>query len=166
MANSVAEILKQLDKLSIDESIDVFVPSIKQHVKFKTLNLKQQKELLKTSIDENLIKLAFNILITEVIKENIIDNIDTSTFFTFDRNAIALAIRTKALDSKYKVEDKEYDLNVVVGEIPNIPLEISNLTTTIDGGDLEVSLRGPTLKIDKELNTHAINRFKTTKRTT
>lgn len=160
MANNVAEILKQLDQLSIEEHIPVYVPSIKQTVKFKTLNLKQQKELLKTSIDESLIKLAFNVLITDIIKENIIDSIDTSRFFTFDRNAIALTIRTKALDNKYKIDDKEFDLNTKVNDIPNIPLDISKLTTTITDNNLQISLQGPNLKSDKELNTYAIGKFK------
>jgi|694.fasta_scaffold52871_2 hypothetical protein len=161
MDNTVADILKQLETLSVEESLEIYVPSINKQVKFKRLTLKQQKELLKTSIDENLIKLSFNILMNSIIAENIIDPIDTNSFYTIDRTAIAVAIRAKSLDNKYKSpSDKEIDLNGLVNLYPTITLDRSKLKTDIADTNFTVSLGAPTLNVDKELSTYALNRIK------
>jgi len=161
MADTVADILKELDNLSIEDSIEIFVPSLQQNVKFKKLTLRQQKDLLKTSIDENLVKLAFNNLLNSIITENIIDKIDTNTLYTLDRAAIAIAIRAKSLDNKYKAaEDKEINLNELVNLYPTLSLDKSKLLQTVQDNNFTVLLGAPSLSTDKELSTYAINRMK------
>lgn len=161
MADTVADILKELDSLSVEDSIEVFVPSLQQNVKFKKLTLKQQKDLLKTSIDENLVKLAFNILLNSIIAENIIDKVDVNSLYTLDRAAIAVSIRAKSLDSKYKAaEDKEINLNELVNLYSTLSLDKAKLQQVTQDNNFTVLLGAPSLSVDKELSTYAINRMK------
>ena len=161
MGNSIDDILKELDTLSIQESLDIFVPSLNKYVKFKKLTLKQQKELLKTSIDENLIKLSFNILMNEIIAENIIEGIDTRSLLTFDRNAIAVGLRVKSLESKYKTDDnKEIDLNGFIRHYPEIKIDKNQLKSDIIESNFTVLLEAPNLQTDKELSQYALNKIK------
>jgi hypothetical protein len=161
MADTVADILKELDSLSIEDSIEIFVPSLQQNVKFKKLTLKQQKDLLKTSIDENLVKLAFNILLSSIIAENIIDKVDVNSLYTLDRAAIAVSIRAKSLDNKYRAaEDKEINLNELVNLYSTLPLDKTKLQQVTQDNNFTVLLGAPSLSVDKELSTYAINRMK------
>lgn len=162
MSQNLNDVLKQLDAISIENSIDVFVPSIKQNLKFKPLNLRQQKELLKTTIDESLIKLAFNNILTEIILENVIDNINLTNLFTFDRTAIALCLRAKGLSNILDINDKKIDLFDKIEENRSITVDLSTFNKTITAGTLTIKLSIPSLATDKEINTFVLNKIKAT----
>jgi hypothetical protein len=160
MTSTVSDILKQLDNISNEEGISIFVPSLKKNIKFKALNLKQQKELLKTSIDENLVKVSFNILLNSIIAENIIDAVDTNNFFTFDRSAIAVALRAKSLDNIFVQNEKSVDLNDFLSKYTEIEFSNSDLLTEISDNNITISLKAPSLLLDKEINTYSLNKMK------
>ena len=48
---TVNDFLSELDRIGYEQSIPVYIPSMKKTVKFKQLTTAQQKELLKSSID-------------------------------------------------------------------------------------------------------------------
>jgi hypothetical protein len=160
MSNSVADIIKQLDVLSNEEGVDIFVPSIKKTIKFKTLNLKQQKELLKTSIDENLVKISFNILLNNIIADNIIEPININSFYTFDRNAIAVSLRAKSLDNNYQQQDKLLNLEELINTFSTVEFDPSSLNTEIVENNITLLLKAPQLSIDREINTFSLNKIK------
>lgn len=160
MSNSVADIIKQLDVLSNEEGVDIFVPSIKKTIKFKTLNLKQQKELLKTSIDENLVKVSFNILLNNIIADNIIEPININSFYTFDRNAIAVSLRAKSLDNNYQQQDKLLNLEELINTFSAVEFDPSSLNTEIVENNITLLLKAPQLSIDREINTFSLNKIK------
>jgi hypothetical protein len=165
MSQNLSDILKQLDTISVENSIEVYVPSIKTSLKFKPLNLRQQKELLKTTIDDSLIKLAFNNILTEIILENATDASNLINLYTFDRTAIALCLRAKSLSEFIDIDDKKINLLEKVEENKTINVDLSSFDKTITTGNLTIKLCIPTLAIDKEINTYVLNRIKATQTT-
>ena len=162
MSSNVSDILKQLDTLNQTTGVDVFVPSLNKIVKFKNLNLRQQKDLLKASVDETLTKLTFIINFYSIIQENILDKtIDVNSLYAFDRSAIAIALRASGLDSNYTVDDNVYDLNALLAQTPSIPVSEQPLTTTIDIQNLTVELSVPKLSTDRDVSLVTVNKLKT-----
>ena len=49
--NSPSTLLDKLSKINNENTISIFVPSVGKDVKFKSLNIKQQKDLIKTAMD-------------------------------------------------------------------------------------------------------------------
>jgi hypothetical protein len=161
MSSNVSDILKQLDTLNQSTGIDVFIPSLAKKVKFKNLNLKQQKDLLKASVDETLTKLSFIVNFYSIIQENLIDTtIDINKLYTFDRPAIALALRANGLDSNYTSEDNVYDLNELLNSIPTIDVHKQELNAVIDIQNLTVQLEVPHLNTDRDVSLATINKLK------
>jgi len=163
MTNSVPDILKQLDDLNKQSGIDVFVPSLQRTVKFKALNLLQQKELLKSSIEETLTKLTFITSFYNIIQENILESLNINQFYIFDRTAIALALRSASLDSKYTIEDNVYDLNTLISAIPNITIDQNVVRGSIEYQNLTIELEVPRLNVDREISNSVLTKFKAAK---
>jgi len=161
MANTVPDILKQLDDLNKQSGIEIFVPSLQRTVKFKPLNLLQQKELLKSSIEETLTKLTFITSFYNIIQENILETLNINRLYIFDRIAIAVALRSASLDTKYTLNDTVYDLTDVINNFSKI--EISRIKNTIDFQNLTVELEVPFLDVDKEISSSVLNKFKASK---
>jgi hypothetical protein len=158
MSSNISDVLKQLDTLNTENGFNVFVPSLKRTVKFKPLNLRQQKGLLKSSIDESLTKLSFNTFFFTVIKENILDTVNTELLYTFDRSAIALAFRAHGLDNFYKSDDKTYDLTTILNGLPSIDTATQPLNAVYEDSNIRVTVSAPTLIADYELNAFALNK--------
>lgn len=161
MANQkVNELLKQLDVLNQQASIEVFIPSLQRKIRFKNLTLKQQKNLLKSSIDESLTKLAFSANFYQIIKENILDNsINVDTLYTFDRLPIAIALRANGIEKIYKDKDKEYNLQDLLEIIPSIEVLPTDIEELIEIDGIQIAASAPNLKTDKDLSNYALGKI-------
>jgi hypothetical protein len=155
----VSDALKQLEALNQQASIDVFVPSLKRTVKFKNLTLKQQKSLLKSSIDETLTKLSFGTNFYQIIKENITEPINIDQLYAFDRIAIAVALRSNGLDKIYTEKDKQYNLDDLISNIPNIAITQDVLEETMEIDGMKITVAAPSLKVDRDLSSYALNKI-------
>jgi hypothetical protein len=162
MGSNINEVLKQLDALNLENSLHIFVPSLQRTVEFKPLNLKQQKELLRTTIDESLVKLAFNNLLTNIIADNAIDKINVNALYTFDRSVIALGLRAKGLDQNLSIDNKVINLLDKLEELPNLPFDLQKFNETLTDNSVTIKLTIPKLLADKEVNSFALNKIKTT----
>jgi len=160
MSNNVSDILKQLDTLNESTGVSIYLPSLKKSFKFKNLNLKQQKDLLKSSVDETLTKLSFIVNFYNIIQDNVIDAINVNDLYIFDRIAIALSLRASGLNSSYTLDDETYNLNDIIARIPNIAVSAACLTTTLDMKGLSVELEVPKLNIDRDISLATINKLK------
>jgi len=157
---NVNDILKQLDTLNETTGIDVYIPSLKNSVKFKNLNLKQQKELLKSSVDESLTKLAFIVNFYNIIQDNIIDKINVNSFYTFDRIAIALSLRANGLDSNLTLGDTVIDLNDLINKVSAVHVDSNILSKTVEIDNFAVELEVPHLNVDRDVSQVTINKLK------
>jgi len=160
MSTNINDILKQLDSLNESTGIDVYIPSLKKTIKFKNLNLKQQKDLLKSSVDETLTKLSFIVNFFNIIHDNVIDKIDVDSLYAFDRSAIAIALRANGLNSEYVNGDTTINLHDVIKDISAISVTDS-FTSNIEAGDISIDLEVPRLGYDREISNLTINKLKT-----
>jgi hypothetical protein len=160
MSNNVSDILKQLDSLNESTSVAVFIPSLKKNVRFKNLNLRQQKELLKSSIDDNITKLAFTTKFYDIIKENAVDPIDVNSLYIFDRTAIALVLRANGLDSFYNADGFKINLQDLILQNQNIDTETYIKPLVFELENLTVTLEVPKLFTDRIINNATINKLK------
>ena len=158
--SNVTDILKQLDNFNYQSGIDVYIPSLKRTIKFKAINLRQQKNLLKSSVEESLTRTSFITNFFSIIQENVLEGININDLYVFDRNAIAIALRGSSLDSKYTINDVEYDLNDKIKEIPSFVVDDSILTETITMNKLKVVLEVPKLGIDRDVSIAVLNKIK------
>jgi hypothetical protein len=156
MASNVNDILKQLDTISASASVSVYIPSLKKAIRFKNLNLKQQKDLLKSSIDDTLTKLSFTTKFYNIIQENAIDIIDTNKLYTFDRSAIAIALRANGLSSIYN----NIDLNNIITQNQIVDVNVESLNSSITIQDMIINLEAPNLGVDRDINLATISKLK------
>jgi hypothetical protein len=158
MNPNVNDLLKQLDNINQQALIDIYIPTLKRTVKFKNLTLKQQKNLLKSAIDESLTKLSFNSNIYSIIKENNTESIDINALTTIDRSVISLTLRAVGIDKTYHTDEKEINLDEVIANAPNI--ELTNLEHTFTSDNITIELTAPQLKTDFELSNYSLNKLK------
>jgi hypothetical protein len=158
MNANVNDLLKQLDNINQQALIDIYIPTLKRTVKFKNLTLKQQKNLLKSAIDESLTKLSFNSNIYSIIKENNTESIDINTLTTLDRTVIALTLRSTGIDKTYNTGEKEINLEEVISNAPNI--ELTELEHTFTSDNITITLNAPQLKTDFDLSNYSLNKLK------
>jgi len=156
MSENVTDILKQLEKLNEASGVNVYIPSLKKAVRFKNLNLKQQKDLLKSSIDDTLTRLSFTTKFFSIIKENAIDYIDASKLLIIDRLSIAIALRSAGLSSVYN----SINLNDLITQIQSTAIDSTILKSTTDTQGLTVNLEAPTLGTDNDINLATIAKLK------
>ena len=158
--SNVNDILKQLDTLNQQSGVDVYVPSLKKNVKFKPLNLRQQKNLLKSSVEETLTKISFITNFYSIIQESILETININSLYIYDRIAIAIALRCASLDPIYTLEDSTYDLRDKLKEITEIPVDTKSVSSTVEVKNLRVDLEVPTLSIDRDISVVVMNKIK------
>lgn len=118
--------------------------------------MKQQKDLLKSSIDDTLTRLSFTTKFFSIIKENAIDYIDASKLLTIDRISIAISLRAAGLSSSYG----SIDLNNIINQIQNTNIDPSILKTIIEAQNLTISLEAPTLGTDNDVSLTTIAKLK------
>jgi len=155
----VADLIKQLEAANTTAATDVYIPSLKKIVKFKNLTLKQQKALLKASIDETLTKLAFGIDFYDIIKDNNLESLNPDNLYVHDRVAIAIALRATGIDAEYKIGDKTYNLNDNINNFPSINILLNDVETSIETDNVNIILTIPTLKADKEVSKYALSKL-------
>ena len=156
MNENVTDILKQLEKLNENSGINVYIPSLKKAVRFKNINLKQQKDLLKSSIDDTLTRLSFTTKFFNIIRENAIDFIDVNKLLIIDRLAIAISLRSAGLNSAYGL----IDLNDLINQIQLTAVDASLLKSTVDIQNLTVNLEAPSLGTDNDISLTTIAKLK------
>ena len=68
--NNPSTLLEKLSKISNENTINVFVPSANRDIKFKALNIKQQKDLIKTALDGAAAGATLNQVLNDIIISN------------------------------------------------------------------------------------------------
>ena len=138
------------------KNIDIFVPSINKNVMFKPLNIRQQKEIIKSSLDKNIPGISFNTVINEIISENSQEKIE---FLVLDRLNIAFNLRKNIFGDKINVSRSEESkiFTSIDEKLSKIKLQVSDSLKqkeiNIDG--LKILLKTPTLNTDNKVNKDA-----------
>lgn len=157
-----ADALSLLKKNAEQRSYDVWVPSLKQNVKFKPLTTLHHKKFVKSLIDSSLFTTTLNLHIYDVIKQSCLDaNVDIDNLTVFDKLAICFALRKHNFKKPYSVmlsEDESRDIsldNVLAGFKKKYKdVESGEITE----GSLIINLSLPTLKREREFDSYIFSK--------
>lgn len=132
-----------LDKLSsLKRDFKIYVPSRKKDVVATPISLKQQKEIISTTVGGIRGALEF----TKIINEMILENIDEKDFYTFDRTPLVLGLRYHCLGDKVKTGDgKVVSLKSILTNIKTKEAKFT-LTKKASIDSLKVQFRIPTIE--------------------
>jgi hypothetical protein len=167
--DNVKELITLLQDLDVNNSFNVFIPSLQKDLKFKQLTTKQLKYLLKTLVDSPIYNAQFTTTFNSIIKENCLEedvNIDNLTIF--DKNLILFKTRIESISPEYTFNftEEEVSQNNLEEKTITYPLAkhfdnyINNITIldteTVVYNNCNVVCSLPTLltenKLEKELH--------------
>lgn len=157
--NSASSLLEKLNKISDENTISIFVPSVGKEVKFKTLNIKQQKDLIKTAMDGAAAGATLNQQLNEIIISNSIEKVD---FKIYDRYPIIVALRAATIGNNFNNKEEVIDLSKILkNNIKEYKKRQFEHTNDIQYHTINVSLELPTLEKDSKINDKFIKFAKT-----
>ena len=159
------ELLSDLKKFNQEKHFDVFVPSLGKNVKFKPLTVKQQKEIIKSGIDQRVQNLAFVSVLNRIIVDNMVDrNVPLSTI---DKGPIMIALRANSLSGDLKLviddEDVHIDIKSHVKTFSKHKFPNAQKTFTVSKGPIDLEGGIPTIEEDININKTFVKTFGNTK---
>jgi hypothetical protein len=126
------------------------VPSIGKEASFKLLNIKQQKDLIKTAMDGAAAGATLNQVLNEIIVTNSIEKID---FKIYDRYAIIIALRAAIIGDAFNHKGKEIKLSEIHKQnIKNYKQKVFKEKESISYHTINTSLELPTIEKDSKIN--------------
>ena len=141
---TTGDFLKKLSSLKND--FKVYVPSLKKEVVARPITLKQQKDIISTTVNGVLGALQF----TETINKVIIDNVDGDKFFSFDRVPIIVGLRAHSLGDKVRAENEQIVSLSSSLKQAKTPVKFK-LTEKVNIDTIKIDLRIPTLVEENQI---------------
>tara|TARA_R110000824_G_scaffold278080_4_gene466244 strand:- start:824 stop:1561 length:738 start_codon:yes stop_codon:yes gene_type:complete len=140
MSKDVSSFLSKLDEFN-KEVVKVYIPSRKETIEVKPLNLKQQKDLISSALDGIKGNLDFNKTVNKII----IDNTGISDLELYDKVPVLISLRKNSLGDSVREGDEVISLSKVVTNIKNTQFKLKR-ESTVKFKNLTVNLKIPTLK--------------------
>lgn len=148
--NSPSTLLEKLSKISDENTISIFVPSVNKEIKFKTLNIKQQKDLIKTALDGAAAGATLNQALNDIIITNSTEQIE---FKIYDRYAIIMALRSASIGDIFNHKNEEVKLSKMLKQcIKNYKQKEFEESKLIEYHVIKVQLELPNLSRDSKIN--------------
>ena len=136
------------------ETIAAKVLSLNTVDNFKALNIKQQKDLLKTALDGIMAPVSFFTTANEIILENQIIKQD---LYVIDRPLILLNLRMLSVGDEFKTTVKDQPVTLKISDLisnaNNISIDIKTFSKEIAHNNITITTKIPTLKEDTQINT-------------
>jgi hypothetical protein len=151
----VSNILKELQALSQENTINIYLPSLKTKIAFKKLNLKQQKSLVLVAMDNALSLLNFNVALYDIISENLVEQIDLNTLNLFDKNSIILSLIAE--NATAKSEPNKKALTSILSKYETANIDINSKTIKFNGGEVEIKI--PSLATEYRFNKTLLTKY-------
>jgi hypothetical protein len=152
------DIISKLNKINEENSVEVFVPSIGRKAKFKPLNIKQQKDLIKTTMDGAASGASFSQVLGSIIITNAEEDIP---FKIYDRYAIIVGLRGRTISDTYNYLNKDIKISKVleknIKKFQQKPIEGEH---TIEYDTLKIVLEIPSIERDMQVNEQFISNTK------
>lgn len=138
--STVATFIEKLTEARERELISVFIPSINKAVDFYPLNVKQQKLLLRHSIDGAAGMISILKEMNSIVIDNSVDK--TINFLTVDKYPVLLALRSQAIGDEIEITGNQYNIT----DLPkSTKLPSKYLTKSIEYKDFNITLDLPSL---------------------
>ena len=152
MSNSFKELMGEIKSAYDEQELDIFVPTAGRKVKFRPLNLKQQKEIINKLTDLSHASLDFNIVVDQIIQDNLLEK--DVTLYIVDKPAILLTLRSNYTNGimKYKEDNETYEIDLMnhVKTFDNASMPTQDATIETPSGIVHMSI--PTVISDKRYN--------------
>jgi hypothetical protein len=148
--NSPSALLDRLSKINNENTISIFVPSVKRDINFKSLNIKQQKDLIKTAMDGAAAGATLSQELNNIIISNSTEDID---FKVYDRYAVIVGLRAAVIGDKFKQDELILDLSKTLKQsIKKYKQKTFSDTESIEYHTIKVELELPSIKKDSKIN--------------
>ena len=111
---NINDILKMLDTINADKAVEIYVPSLKRVVKFKSINTGQQKNLIKAAIDNPIFQTRLVYATYEIISENCLEKDVAKTLTYIDGISILMQLRLHSYGANYlaTIQEEVYTMNI------------------------------------------------------
>lgn len=149
MGKKLDSFISKLDTLNTTELVDVFVPSIQKEVPFKLFSVGQQKDLIRTALTGIVGAIKCGVIYNDIISNNCQEDIE---FSCEDKNAILIALRKASISNDITIDGINYKLDDLPTKLP----KLKNQTKKIKFSDFELSLKVPSLELDKTITEKAL----------
>lgn len=165
--SSYKNILSSISDLQASDTVSVYVPSIGKEVTFNSLTVKQQKQLLQSSVDSEFENLSFLNTLNEIILVNCTDK--RVKILVTDKALIALQLRANAIGSELIVtgdNDDKFTVDItthVKHVISNNPGLVE--VNSVEHGPITIACRVPDLATDVKYNKQFTKKVKNPKNT-
>jgi hypothetical protein len=148
--NSPSTLLEKLSKISNENTISVFVPSANRDIKFKALNIKQQKDLIKTALDGAAAGATLNQVLNDIIISNSTEQFE---FKVYDRYAIIMALRSASIGDSFIHKSEDVKLSKILKQcIKTYKQKKFEESVLIDYHIIKAQLELPTISRDSKIN--------------
>lgn len=120
--NDFENSLKLLETISETFVVDIWIPSIKNYLKFKEIDAKQQKNILNASMKSSVYNTEFIKEFYKILNENLVDKTQIeflNNLSIFDKAFIILALKSKISDSYEVMFDEKNDIkkDIMISDI-------------------------------------------------
>ena len=143
--SNVTSFIDKISKVREQELVSVTIPSTQTVEQFMPLNVKQQKALLKHTIDGPSGAVSVLNELHNIIIENCVDK--SATFSSVDKYPILIALRSQCLGDNITITNNKYSLK----SLPvNVGFTSTDFTGSITYNTIKVTLETPTLNKDSD----------------
>jgi len=160
---SVTSILSKLKEINESDLISVHVPSVNKNMKFKSISVKQQKDLIKSGMDGALGGITISNVINQIIIDNSIEKYD---FLVVDKIPIILALRSKSFGSVFTLNIDNKNVIFNIDGLLKTPLKFSNIKNVeLNFEEQKISLELSVLSLDEDtkINNFQLEKLKKSK---
>lgn len=157
---SVPNILSKLQQINNSNVVSVFVPSQNKELSFRPLSIKQQKDLIKTSMDGNLSGITFSNTINQILIDN---SIEKCRLLVTDRHPVIVSLRKQAFGAIFELSEGDKKISYDLMKILSKRLEFSepeSIEIMLKDTDLSVKVDVPSLEDDIKINNLLIDKIK------
>lgn len=143
--STITSFIDKISKVREQELVSVTIPSTQSVERFMPLNVKQQKSLLKHTIDGPAGAVGALNELHNIIIENCINK--SAEFSSIDKYPILIALRTQCLGDSVTIANKKYSLKRLPQDVGFVP---SDFTGNILYNTINVTLETPSLIKDSD----------------
>lgn len=160
---SLPSILNKLKNVNNSNLVSVYIPSAEKVMSFTPLSIKQQKDLIKSSMDGNLAGITFSNIINQIVLDN---SVEKYKFLVTDRYPVIVALRKQSFGGIFTFKDDEksidFDLEVILNK-ELLLSEPNSVEIVLDKTELKAKVEIISVEDDIKLNNFQIDKLKKSK---
>lgn len=146
--------LDKLKKVAESSLVESELMTSNDKVSLKPLNVKQQKDILKTALDNILSPITLSLVFNDIIKTNITQ---PRALYTSDKNLILINLRKNSIGNLLKVKTEndqlvEIDLQEHFKKINLEKIDVKIFERSLNEGNISLVSKVPTLEDDTKIN--------------